>query len=61
MLAYLPVLWSAGRGPGPVLRGRIEALVDHLKRRQREADQEAENSDHAPVFLEAEASVATAT
>jgi hypothetical protein len=52
MLTYLPILWTTGREPGPTLLGRIQALVDHLKRRQREADLEAENG--APVFLEAE-------
>jgi hypothetical protein len=54
LLANLPILWTTGREPGPVLRGYIEAVVDHLKRRGREADQETENNDHAPVFLEAE-------
>jgi hypothetical protein len=54
LLANLPILWTTGREQGPVLRGYIEAVVDHLKRRGREADQEAENNDHAPVFLEAE-------
>jgi len=38
-----------------VLRARMRAVLDHQERRQREADQEAENQragSHAPVFLE---------
>jgi hypothetical protein len=52
MLEYLPILWTTGRGSDPVLRGRIRAVIDHLKRRQREI--EAEEGSHTPVFLEAE-------
>ena len=42
--------------PTPELMGWIRALVDHLIRRQREADAEAEKrrvGDHSPTFLEA--------
>jgi hypothetical protein len=42
--------------PDPILRGYLRAAFDHNERRQREADQEAENrklGDHGPVFLEA--------
>ena len=52
MLEYLPILWTTGRGSDPVLKGRIRAVIDHLKRRQREI--EAEEGGHSPVFLEAE-------
>ena len=44
----------------PVLMGWIRAVVDHLVRRQREADDEAEKrqrGDHSPTFLEAERNV----
>jgi hypothetical protein len=41
----------------PILQGRMRAVIDHQVRRQREADQEAENrqnGDYVAVFLEAE-------
>jgi DNA-directed RNA polymerase specialized sigma subunit len=41
-------------GDDSVIRGRMRAVIDHQVRRQREADQEAENQragSHAPVFL----------
>jgi DNA-directed RNA polymerase specialized sigma subunit len=43
--------------PSPVLQGRMRAVIDHQVRRQREADQEAENrqnGDYGAVLLEAE-------
>jgi len=43
--------------PTSVLKGRMRAVIDHQVRRQREADQEAENrqsGDYGAVFLEAE-------
>ena len=42
--------------PGTTLIGWIKAAIDHLVRRQREADSEAEKrrvGDHSPTFLEA--------
>jgi hypothetical protein len=41
---------------GPILLGWIRAVIDHLIRRQREADNEAEKrpaGDYSPTFLEA--------
>lgn len=35
-------------------RGWTKACLDHFLRRHREADQEAANADHKPVFLEAD-------
>ena len=46
--------------PSSALMGWIRAVVDHLVRRQREADDEAEKrqrGDHSPTFLEAERNV----
>jgi hypothetical protein len=43
--------------PTSVLKGRMRAVIDHQVRRQREADQEAENrqsGDYGAVFLETE-------
>ena len=42
--------------PSPTLIGWLMAVVDHLIRRQREADDEAQKrqaGDHSPTFLEA--------
>src|SRR5262249_23416698 len=42
---------------GEVLKGWTKAFIDHLIRRQREADDEAQKrsaGDHSPTFLEAE-------
>ncbi|HET7165501.1 MAG TPA: hypothetical protein VFI94_10185 [Pseudolabrys sp.] len=44
-----------GAGPGPKLGGKMKAVLAHMEREQREADQEAENrksGDYDPVFLE---------
>ena len=53
----LKALVADNPGSTPVLQGRMRAVIDHQVRRQREADQEAENrqnGDYGSVFLEAE-------